>query len=175
MSRALRLLPALVAVLIVALLVWRLASPAETTIPSRLAGKPVPEFALPAALPGKPPVASRDLAAGRPQLLNIFASWCVPCIAEARVLDELARRGVPIVAIAVRDRPEDVAAFLAEHGDPFGRIGSDRTSQVQLALGSSGVPESFVVDGRGIIRYQHIGPIEPGQVPRILAEMERAR
>ena len=65
--------------------------------------------------------------------------------------------------IAIRDRPEDVAAFLARHGDPFDRIGADRESRVQMALGSSGVPESFVVDGRGIIRYQHMGPIEPGR------------
>ncbi len=75
---------------------------------------------------------------------------------------ELKRQGVPIDAIAVRDRPEDVAAFLARHGDPFDRIGADPESRVQLALGSSGVPETFIVDGRGIIRYQHMGPIEPG-------------
>jgi cytochrome c biogenesis protein CcmG, thiol:disulfide interchange protein DsbE len=105
----------------------------------------------------------------------LFASWCVPCIAEAPVLTELQRRGVVIDAIAIRDRPEDVAAFLASHGDPFDRIGSDDNSRVQLALGSSGVPESFVVDGRGIIRYQHIGPIEPSDMPVILAELEKAR
>ena len=175
MSRALRLLPVGLLLLVVGLLVWRLAIPGETKIRSRLAGKPVPAFTLPEALPGKPTLASADLATGRPQLLNIFASWCVPCIAEARVLDRLHRRGVPIAAIAIRDRPEDVAAFLARHGDPFSRIGSDRTSQVQLALGSSGVPESFVVDGRGIIRHQHIGEIKPKDVPAILAELEKAR
>ena len=175
MSRALRLLPVVLALLIVGLLVWRLAIPGDPTIRSRLAGKPVPEFSLRASLPSKPALASSDLSAGKPQLLNIFASWCVPCIAEARVLDELHRRGVPIVGIAVRDRPEDVADFLDRHGDPFTRIGADETSQVQLALGSSGVPESFVVDGRGVIRYQHIGPIEPEHVPLILAELEKAR
>jgi cytochrome c biogenesis protein CcmG/thiol:disulfide interchange protein DsbE len=82
---------------------------------------------------------------------------------------------VAIDAIAIRDRPDDVAAFLASRGDPFDRIGSDENSRVQLALGSSGVPESFVVDGRGIIRYQHIGPIEPADVPTILAQIEKAR
>ena len=70
---------------------------------------------------------------------------------------------------------EDVAAFLARHGDPFVRIGSDPESRVQLALGSSGVPESFIVDGRGIIRYQHMGPIEPDDLPRCSAEWEAAR
>ena len=175
MSSALRLLPVAVLALIVGLFVWRLASPPDTAVPSRLAGKPVSAFALPAAVPGKPGLASADLASGRPILLNVFASWCVPCIAEARVLGELHRRGVPIVAVAVRDRPEDVAAFLARHGDPFARIGADDSSRVMLALGSWGVPESFVIDGRGVIRHQHIGAIEPEHVPAILAELEKAR
>lgn len=175
MSRALRLLPVVLAVLIVGLLVWRLAVPGDPTIRSRLAGKAVPEFTLPASLPSKPALASADLAAGKPQLLNIFASWCVPCIAEARVLGDLHRRGVAIAGIAVRDRPEDVAAFLDRHGNPFERIGADPTSRVQLALGSAGVPESFVVDARGVIRHQHVGPIEPGDVATILAELEKAR
>ena len=99
----------------------------------------------------------------------------MPCVAEAPVLIELKRRGVTIDAIAIRDRPEDVAAFLARHGDPFDRIGSDDRSQVQIALGSSGVPESFVIDGRGIIRAQHIGPIMAQDVPAILAALEAAR
>ena len=175
MSRALRLLPVVVLLLVVGALVWRLANPEDTTIRSRLAGKPVPQFSLPPALPSKPGLKADNLRAGSPRLINIFASWCVPCIAEAPVLAELKRRGVIIEGIAIRDRPEDVAAFLAEHGDPFDRIGSDATSRVQLALGSAGVPESFVVDGRGIIRYQHVGPIEQGDVPAILAEIGKAR
>jgi cytochrome c biogenesis protein CcmG/thiol:disulfide interchange protein DsbE len=175
MSRWLRLLPIALLGLVIAALVWRLAHPEDTTIRSRLAGKPVPEFTLPPAVPGKPGLASADLAKGQPRLLNVFASWCVPCIAEARLLDGLRRRGVAIDAIAIRDRPEDVAEFLAAHGDPFDRIGSDDNSRVQLALGSSGVPESFVVDGRGILRYQHVGPIEPADVPAILAEVEKAK
>ena len=170
-----RWLPFAVLALIVAALVWRLANPEDTTVRSRLAGQPVPQFVLPAAVTGKPGLASTDLAAGKPRLLNVFASWCVPCIAEAPVLAELERRGVAIDAIAIRDRPQDVATFLAGHGDPFDRIGADDNSRVQLALGSSGVPESFVVDGRGIIRYQHVGPIERRQVPLILAELEKAR
>jgi cytochrome c biogenesis protein CcmG/thiol:disulfide interchange protein DsbE len=82
---------------------------------------------------------------------------------------------VRIDGIAVRDRSEDVADFLARNGDPYERIGSDPQSQVQISLGSSGVPESFVVDGRGVIRYQHIGPIEANEVPMILRVLERAR
>jgi cytochrome c biogenesis protein CcmG/thiol:disulfide interchange protein DsbE len=175
MSRWLRLAPIVLLALVIAALVWRLANPQDTTIRSRLAGKPVPQFALPPAIAGKPGLASADLARGQPRLLNVFASWCVPCVAEAPVLSDLKRRGVAIDAIAIRDRREDVAAFLTNHGDPFDRIGSDDNSRVQLALGSSGVPESFVVDGRGVIRYHHVGPISESEAPMILAELEKAR
>ena len=175
MSRAIRFAPLLLLLLVLGALVWRLAIPADPTIRSRLEGQPLPQFALPAALPNKPTLASANLATGSPRLVNIFASWCVPCIAEAPVLADLKRRGVAIDGIAIRDRPEDLAAFLANHGDPFDRIGADNDSRVQLALGSSGVPESFVVDGQGIIRFQHVGPIMPQDVGTILAEMEKAR
>ena len=175
MSRPLRLLPVFIVALLIVAFVWRLASPTDTAVQSRMVGKPVPEFALPAAVPGVPAFGSRDLATGRPRLVNFFASWCVPCIAEAPVLAELERRGVAIDGIAVRDRPEDVAAFLDRHGNPFERIGADETSRVQLALGSAGVPESFVVDGRGTIVTQHIGPIEPDDAPDLIRSVKEAR
>ncbi|HET7709186.1 MAG TPA: DsbE family thiol:disulfide interchange protein [Sphingomicrobium sp.] len=174
MSRALRFLPLILLVAVLGAMIWRLANPADSVIRSKLEGKPVPAFTLPAAVPGKPGLASATLATGNPRLLNIFASWCVPCIGEAPVLDQLKRRGVQIDAIAIRDRPADVARFLFLHGDPFARIGSDTDSRVQLELGSSGVPETFVIDGKGIIRYQHVGPIEHDQIPMILAELEKA-
>jgi cytochrome c biogenesis protein CcmG/thiol:disulfide interchange protein DsbE len=160
---------------LLAALVWRLSTPADTHVRSRLEGKPVPAFGLAAPLPAKPALSSRDLATGSPRLVNIFASWCVPCITEVQVLKGLQRRGVAIDGIAIRDRPEDIAAFLARNGDPYARIGSDDQSAVQIALGSSGVPESFVVDGRGIIRYQHVGAIAAGDVPLILSKLEQAR
>jgi cytochrome c biogenesis protein CcmG/thiol:disulfide interchange protein DsbE len=99
----------------------------------------------------------------------------VPCIAESPVLAGLKARGVAIDGIAIRDKPEDIADFLARHGDPYERIGADMRSNVQMALGSSGVPESFVVDGKGIIRYQHVGPIMPQDVATVLAELEKAK
>jgi cytochrome c biogenesis protein CcmG/thiol:disulfide interchange protein DsbE len=175
MSRWLRLLPVVLLGLLLAALVWRLSSPQDQVIRSRLIGQAVPPFALPAALPGKPGLTSAQLAANGPVLVNLFASWCVPCITEAPQLAQLERGGVVIDAIAIRDRPQDIAGFLARNGDPFRRIGSDSSSRAQLALGSAGVPESFIVDARGIIRYQHIGPIEPGDVATILREVERAR
>ena len=175
MSRAIRFAPLVLLLLLLAGLVWRLATPVNTNVASRLAGKPVPVFALPAMLPTKPALASADLATGKPRIVNIFASWCVPCITEVHVLKQLRDRGVLIDGIAIRDRADDVAQFLARNGDPYDRIGSDAESRVQIALGSSGVPESFIIDGRGVVRYQHIGPIEASDVPMILAKLEQAK
>jgi cytochrome c biogenesis protein CcmG, thiol:disulfide interchange protein DsbE len=152
-----------------------LSNPGERTLRSQLIGKPVPEFALAGALPGRPGLSSAALRQGEPHVVNIFASWCVPCRVEAPQLAELARRGVPIDGIAVRDKPEDLAGFLAAYGDPFRAIGADNERQAQLALGSAGVPETFVIDGRGIIRYQHIGDIRPEHVDEIVAAYEAAR
>ena len=152
-----------------------LFTPPDTTIESRLVGQPIPEFSLEPSLPGRPGVSSADLATGEPRLLNVFASWCVPCIAEAPQLMQLRDAGVQIDAIAVRDRPEDVYAFLQRWGDPYQRIGADIESQAQLALGSSGVPETFIIDGNGVIVSQHIGDIRPEHVPQILAALEDAQ
>jgi cytochrome c biogenesis protein CcmG/thiol:disulfide interchange protein DsbE len=154
---------------------WRLSSPPDNTIRSRLIGQQMPMVALAPAVPGKPAFRTSDLAGGGPRIVNLFASWCVPCIAEAPVLGELRKRGVAIDGIAIRDTPEDVARFLRENGDPYERIGADPRSQVQMALGSSGVPESFIVDSNGIIRHQHVGPIMPQDVDSVLAELEKAR
>ena len=136
-----------------------------------MVGSAVPRFAESTAIPGIAGASSADLADGKPKLVNFFASWCVPCIGEAPVLTELKQQGVPIIGIAVRDRPEDLKAFLAQNGNPFIRIASDPQSWLQLGFGSGGVPETFVVDGRGIIRMQHIGPIEPDDIPDILQTM----
>jgi cytochrome c biogenesis protein CcmG/thiol:disulfide interchange protein DsbE len=175
MNRALRFAPLALLLAFVAFVAWRLINPADNVIRSQLEGKAIPAFQLPEALPGKAPLASTDLADGKVHLVNIFASWCVPCIAEAPVLGRLKARGITIDGIAIRDRPEDVADFLKSNGDPYERIGSDMRSSVQMALGSSGVPESFVVDGRGIIRYQHVGPVMPQDMDRVLAELEKAK
>jgi cytochrome c biogenesis protein CcmG/thiol:disulfide interchange protein DsbE len=152
-----------------------LYQPSERVIRSKMVGKPVPEFALQPAVPSHPPLSAADLRRGRPRLLNVFASWCAPCKVESPQLLALKRAGVPIDAVAIRDRPEDVARFLAEWGDPFERIGADPQTRVQFALGSSGVPETFVVDGRGIIRHQHVGDIRAEDLDEILAAYEAAR
>jgi cytochrome c biogenesis protein CcmG/thiol:disulfide interchange protein DsbE len=152
-----------------------LIHPESKTIPSKMVGKPMPAFALAPGLPGKPGLSSAELANGRPHLVNVFASWCVPCITEAPQLSQLAAAGAPIYGIAIRDRPEDLARFLQRNGDPYAAIGGDPESSVQIALGSSGVPETFIVDGKGIIREQHIGPINPEDVPGIMSALANAK
>ncbi|GLR48608.1 DsbE family thiol:disulfide interchange protein [Sphingomonas astaxanthinifaciens] len=176
MSRRLwLLLPLLVFVGFVAAAAWRLSDPPDTTIKSRMVGRAVPAFTAAPMLPGRPGLASAELGQGKPRLVNFFASWCVPCIAEAPVLLELQKRGVVIDGIALRDQPQDIAKFLADNGDPFRAIGSDPVGEAQIALGSSGVPESFIIDGKGIIRYQHIGPILPEQLGEVMDEWGKAR
>ncbi|MBX9813286.1 MAG: redoxin family protein [Sphingomonas sp.] len=154
---------------------FALNRPSERVVRSAMVGKPLPRFALPPMLPGKPGLATADLATGRPRLLNVFASWCIPCAAEAPQLAALKAQGAEIDAIAIRDTPEAVRGFLARYGDPYARLGSDPESAVQLAMGSSGVPETFVIDGRGRIVLQHIGDVRAENVPEILAALRNAQ
>jgi cytochrome c biogenesis protein CcmG, thiol:disulfide interchange protein DsbE len=175
MSRGLRIIPLILLLWLVAGLAWRLVKPADPAIPSQLVNREVPSFALEPAVPFKPGLSSADLTTGEPRLLNIFASWCVPCVGEAAVLTELRLKGVKIDAIAVHDRPEAIAAFLGRNGDPYEHLGSDPRSNVQISLGSSGVPETFVVDGHGVIRHQYIGPLSAANVPGVIAQLKALR
>jgi len=152
-----------------------LYAPANRNIQSGLIGQRVPDFDLPPGMPGRPGLSSPSLRQGRPHVVNIFASWCLPCRVEAPQLEALSRRGIPIDGIAVRDRPEDLAQFLATYGDPFRTIGADTDRRVQIELGSAGVPETFVIDGSGVIRHQHIGAITEGDMANIVAAYEAAR
>ncbi|WP_242122652.1 redoxin family protein [Sphingobium sp. Sx8-8] len=152
-----------------------LLHPDDRIIPSKLVGKPLPAFALPAAASDRPPLASTQLATGGPRLLNIFASWCVPCAAEAPQLMVLKQAGIEIDGIAIRDARPDVDAFLKRYGNPYARIGLDARSEVQIAMGSSGVPESFIIDSKGRIAYQHVGDIRVEDVPMILDRLRNAQ
>ncbi|RPF72487.1 DsbE family thiol:disulfide interchange protein [Aurantiacibacter spongiae] len=163
-----------VALSVFALFGLQLSRPRNDFVESAMIGKPMPAFDLPAMVDSRPGLASTDLADGTPRLLNVFASWCVPCAAEAPQLAALEREGVPIVAVAIRDKPDSVARFLGNYGNPFTRIGRDDISEVQLSLGSSGVPETFVIDGAGTITYQHIGPIMDRDIPVLLEELRKA-
>jgi cytochrome c biogenesis protein CcmG/thiol:disulfide interchange protein DsbE len=175
MKRVMLWLPLAVFALLFAVVAAGLIRPADRTVRSALVGKPLPDFSLPAMVAGKPGLQAATFHRGEPRLLNIFASWCLPCIAEAPQLMRLKAMGVPIEGIAVRDTSAAMQGFLARNGDPYASIGSDRQSSVQLALGSSGVPESFVIDGQGRIVLQHVGDIRADEVDAIAKAVRDAR
>lgn len=158
----------------VGLVLFGLYRPADREVASAMIGKPLPEFALRPAAADRPGLTRADMADGKPRLLNVFASWCLPCAVEAPQLAALRAEGIEIAGVAIRDRPEDVAAFLNRNGNPFARIGADDRSEVQFGIGSSGVPETFVIDGRGTIRYQHIGEIRPEHLELLRAKLKEA-
>ncbi|WP_343347711.1 redoxin family protein [Sphingomicrobium sp. XHP0239] len=169
-----RLLPLAIALALLAFAGWRLASPSEgSQVTSQLVGEHLPELSLPPMVDGTTGI--EPIGRDEPYLINLFGSWCVPCIAEAEYLDDLARQGVPIDGIAVRDEPEAVQRFLDRHGDPFARIGADPDSQAMLELGATGVPETFLIDADGVVRAHWQGPIEADDLPDILARVEALR
>ena len=168
-------LPLALIALIGGLAIYGLVVPHDSTVKSAMIGRKLPAFALPAATNGGTSLSNTDMADGKPRLLNIFASWCIPCKAEAPQLEALKAAGAEIDAIAIRDKPEEVAAFLAEFGNPFRRIGGDSEMAVQLALGSSGVPETYVISGDGTILHQHIGDIRADDVPMLLDRLRDAK
>ena len=175
MKRWLLWLPLLVFAVLVVFAVRELRKPSDRTVYSAMVGKTVPEFALKPMVATKPGLSLADLKTGEPRLVNIFASWCVPCIAEAPQLMKLKALGVPIDAIAIRDTGPAVTQFLARNGDPYARIGDDADSRVQLSLGSSGVPETFVIDGKGVVVKQHVGDIRDDDVAALAQAWRDAR
>ncbi|MET0308529.1 MAG: redoxin family protein [Sphingomonas sp.] len=175
MKRVLIWLPLALFAAIFTVVASGLVKPGDRMVHSAMVGQPMPALNLPALVPGKAGIATADFGKGKPRLLNIFASWCIPCIAEAPQLMKLKAAGAEIDAVAVRDTAEAMQAFLKANGDPYTRIGDDKASVAQLALGSSGVPETFVIDARGRIAYQHIGDVREDDVPKLLAELEKAK
>ena len=160
--------PAAVFVVLAVLLGWGLTSdPSE--VPTALRDKPVPAFALPPLDDEARSLADTDLVDGEISVINVWASWCVPCRAEHPLLEQIADMdGVSLYGIAYKDKPEDARAFLDELGDPFQRIGADNDGRAGVELGVYGVPETFFVGPDGAIRYKHIGPIDPSQMDKII-------
>lgn len=145
-------------------------------LPSAFIGKPAPEFSLPSLYADRPGFSTADLKTDGVKLVNIWASWCVPCRAEHPQLEELAQMGLTLHGINYKDTEEGAKRFLDELGDPFTLIGADRTGRTGIEWGVYGVPETFVVDGEGRIVYKHIGPITGEQIQtKILPAVEQAR
>jgi cytochrome c biogenesis protein CcmG/thiol:disulfide interchange protein DsbE len=165
LHRLLFLLPLLLFLVVVGYFLVPLVKGTDPSIvPSALIDHPVPPFDLPALEGGGPGLSSADLK-GKVQLVNVFASWCVPCRAEHPVLSRLALElGVSVRGIDYKDKPEDARAWLAREGNPYTSIGADRDGRVGIDLGVYGVPETFVVDANGRIRYKFVGPLMPFEI-----------
>lgn len=169
--RPLLWLPMVLGIALFAMFYLGLNNPGDRIIASNVVGQELPDFTTQPALDGFEPVNGTDLKDGKPRLVNVFASWCVPCIREIPVLMRLSGQGIEIDGIAVHDTPADIARFLADNGNPYRRIGLDNEGRSQLEIGSSGVPETFVVNGEGKIVYQHIGIVAEEDIPEILAKL----
>ncbi|MDQ6701777.1 MAG: DsbE family thiol:disulfide interchange protein [Pseudomonadota bacterium] len=177
--------PLILFAVLTALFLIRLYSGDVSLLPSALIGRQVPAFALPPVegLPDKPGFSDADLRQGKVTLVNVFASWCVPCNQEHELImrfltdpaPALAGSSVRLFGLAYKDDPANIRRFLAEAGDPYARIGADRTGRTAIDWGVYGVPETFVVKGNGTIAYRFVGPIgEESYRQVILPEIEKA-
>lgn len=145
-------------------------NPAE--IPSALLDRPVPEFELPPLHRDGLGLKTGDLS-GEVSMVNFFASWCVPCKAEHPLIKRLSDEGVPMHGIAYKDTAEGARGFLADLGDPYRRIGHDENGRAGIEWGLTGVPETFLIDANGQVRWKHTGPITPDILEREILPLYR--
>lgn len=158
MNRWAAFTPLIVLALIVIAGAVILTRPGERpTFSTGLVGQPAPAYALPRLGEGAP-VTAADHPPGA-YVINLFASWCVPCRAEHEQLLTLQTGGVRIVGVAYKDAPEDAARFLQEMGDPYAVVGLDRDGGFGLNMGATGVPETYVIGADGRVRAVHRGPL----------------
>jgi cytochrome c biogenesis protein CcmG/thiol:disulfide interchange protein DsbE len=148
-----------------------------TAVPSVLVGRPAPKTELPPlAGSGLPGIAAADLAAGgKPTLVNVWASWCVPCREEHPILEKLgADPRIRLIGINYKDQGENALRFLGQFGNPFAAVGVDASGRTAIDWGVYGVPETFLLDGEGVVRYKFIGPLsEEGLTTALLPEIEK--
>ena len=162
---------------------YALESGDPSRLPSALVGRPVPDFSLPPIAgmsESAGPVqgfANEDLAKGEPTILNVWASWCVPCHQEHPLLMELAKQpAVRLYGINYKDDPAGARRFLGRYGNPFQRVGADRTGRVAIDFGVYGVPETYVISGDGKIAYRHVGPLSEASIKeKLLPLLQRSR
>ncbi|HEY4273912.1 MAG TPA: DsbE family thiol:disulfide interchange protein [Rhizomicrobium sp.] len=147
-------------------------------LPSALINKPAPDFELAAIDDATPGFTRADLAAGHVTVINFFASWCVPCRLESAQLMELAKMpGIVIYGVDYEERqPGAGRDFLNEHGNPFSRIVADTHGTAGINWGVYGVPETYVVDGTGIVRFKLVGQLTAkAMIEQLLPEIEKAK
>ena len=167
--------------LLAGIFLLRLQSGDPSKIPSALIGRPAPQTALPALeglVDNGAPVPGLDPAAlkGRVSVVNVWASWCVPCRDEAPLLTELARdKRLQIVGINYKDAADNARRFLGRYGNPFGMVGVDPNGRASIEWGVYGVPETFVVGREGTILYKLVGAVTPENIDAVLkAEIDKA-
>ncbi|MBV9828574.1 MAG: DsbE family thiol:disulfide interchange protein [Alphaproteobacteria bacterium] len=175
MRRWLFILPVLVFVVLVVGFYEELYTD-TLVLPSPLIDQPAPATVLPPLDDKQPGIGAADLK-GHVSLINFFASWCVPCREEHPVLNELAKaKKVPIYGVDYKDKKEAGAAWIASLGNPYTLIGAD-TGRVGLDWGVYGVPETFIVDATGRIRYKHVGPLTTDDIQHtilpLVAKLQR--
>jgi cytochrome c biogenesis protein CcmG/thiol:disulfide interchange protein DsbE len=144
--------------LVVLLAVGLRLNPRE--VPSPLIGKPAPGFELP-LLHAPDKTFSQKEMLGTVWILNVWASWCPPCLVEHPVVTALARSGIPVVGLNYKDAREDALPWLKRNGDPYKLTVFDAAGRIGIDYGVYGVPETYVIDRMGVIRYKHIGPLTP--------------
>jgi cytochrome c biogenesis protein CcmG/thiol:disulfide interchange protein DsbE len=140
-------------------------------IPSMLIGKPLPKFSLPGQMPSQGFSSDDIVAAGHSVLINFFASWCIPCVQEAPVLMALKQQGMPIWGIVYKDKSDATTDFLKQNGDPYTRIARDEPGTVAIDFGLYGVPETYLVDKAGIVRWRWAGGMSKDVVRDSLAPL----
>jgi cytochrome c biogenesis protein CcmG/thiol:disulfide interchange protein DsbE len=170
MNRLLFLLPLMMLVILAGFFGWSLLSGRDpSSIGSVMVGRAAPRFAAPSLREGEPLLSEALLKTGKPVLVNYFASWCAPCLAEHPLFERLKNReGATIIGIAWKDKPEATRAWLARLGDPFAKVGYDLDGKLALDWGLSGVPETYLIDGNGIVRLHFRGPITERDLATIL-------
>ena len=169
MKRLFFLIPVVVFVGLAWLLYVGLFQGPPSLLPSPLVGKPAPDIALPALDAQAQNFDRAELGQGRPIIVNFWASWCVPCRLEHSTLEALAaRKGIALYGVDYKDKPENARAFLSELGNPFGKINQDQEGRVSIDWGVTGVPETFVIDGKGIIRVHYAGPLNDQVVEQLI-------
>jgi cytochrome c biogenesis protein CcmG/thiol:disulfide interchange protein DsbE len=169
-TRLLFLLPLLTLAILAGFFGWSLLSGRDpASIGSVMVNRAAPRLAAPSLRAGEPPLTEALLKSGKPVLVNFFASWCTPCLAEHPIFTRLKEReGATIIGIAWKDKPEAARAWLARLGDPFARAGYDLDGKLALDWGLSGVPETYLVDGQGNVRLHFRGPITERDLATIL-------
>lgn len=177
MKRLLYIVPVLLFGILAYLLFDSLYAPPHDELPSALLNKPVPEFSLPPLDSKTKGFARADLTAGHVTVLNVWASWCVPCRLEAPMLDRVKHlHGVALYGLVYKDKADQARQFLQENGNPFTRIDLDSPGRAAIDWGVYDVPETFVIDGNGLIRLRYSGPITEGVLTgTLLPAIEAAR